>query len=108
MKTMEEMILEKIESIKEVLSVSFVSLVESGQIGVEIALPHTDMFEEWSEGTTYKVGQIRKYKDILYKIAQDHTSQADILPPDDATLYEPIVINNLTDDNLSGQELYIN
>lgn len=106
MKTMEEMILEKIESDKEVIAISFVALVESGQIGVEIALAHKDMFEEWKDGTTYKVGQIRKYKDVLYKIVQDHTSQVDCLPSSDAALYEPIILTDLTDEYPTGQETH--
>ena len=103
MKTMEEMILEKIESAERVLSVSFVALVESGQIGIETALSHIDMFEEWKDGVIYKVGQIRKYKDVLYKITQDHISQLDRLPSDDLTFYKSIT-NTLTDEYPLGQE----
>lgn len=92
MKTMEEMILEKIESAKEVQAISFVALAESGQIDAETASAHTDMFEEWHPGTTYKVGQIRKYNDVLYKVVQAHTSQTDWLPLTTPSLYEPIVL----------------
>lgn len=108
MLTMEEMILEKIESAKEVLSISFVALVESGQIGAETALSHIDMFEEWKDGITYKIGQIRKHGDVLYKIVQDHISQADCSPLNAPTLYEPIILPDLLDEYPAGQGTHTN
>ncbi len=92
MKTMEEMILEKIESAKEVQAISFVALAENGQIDAETASAHKEMFEEWHPGKAYKIGQIRKYNDVLYKVVQDHTSQADWLPASTLSLYEPVVL----------------
>lgn len=92
MKTMEEMLQEQIEATKEVQAISFVALSESGQIDAETASAHSDMFEEWQIGVNYKTGQIRKYNDVLYKIIQDHASQADWLPSSTPTLYDPLVI----------------
>lgn len=92
MKTMEEMLLEQIAENKKVQAISFVALSESGQIDAETASAHTDMFEEWHPGATYKSGQIRKNNDILYKVVQDHTSQADWLPTNTPALYEPLII----------------
>ena len=94
MKTMEEMLLEQIEANKKVQAISFVALAENGQIDAETASAHTDMFEEWHPGAAYKVGQIRKYNDILYKVVQDHTSQGDWLPTNSPTLYEPIILTD--------------
>ena len=90
---MEERILEQIKATNEVQAISFVALTESGQIDAETASAHTDMFEEWKPDTSYKVGQIRKYNDVLYKVVQDHTSQADWLPSATPSLYEPIGLN---------------
>lgn len=92
MKTMEEMILEKIEAAKEVQAISFVALTESGQIDAETASAHTDMFEEWRPGVNYKAGQIRRHNNALYRVVQEHASQADWLPSATASLYEPIII----------------
>ena len=92
MKTMEERILEQIEATKEVQAISFVALAENGQIDAETASAHSDMFERWNPGVSYKAGQIRKYEDKLYKIIQDHTSQTDWLPSNTPTLYDPLVI----------------
>lgn len=94
MKTMEEMLLEQIAENKKVQAISFVALAESGQIDAETASAHTDLFDEWQTGTAYKVGQIRKYNDVLYKVVQDHTSQADWLPSATPTLYEPIILTD--------------
>ena len=92
MKTMEEMLLEQIEANKKVQAISFVALAESGQIDAEIASAHTDMFEEWHPGATYKSGQLRKYHDILYKVVQEHTSQSDWLPSNTPSLYDSVII----------------
>lgn len=92
MKTMEEMLLEQIAENKKVQAISFVALAESGQIDAETASAHTDMFEDWQSDVSYKAGQIRKYEDVLYKIIQDHTSQADWSPSNTPTLYDAFVI----------------
>ena len=90
MKTMEERILEQIEKNRKVQAISFVALAEAGNIDTDTAAAHKDMFEQWESGTTYKVGQIRKCNDVLYKVVQDHTSQDDWLPSETPSLYEPI------------------
>ena len=92
MKTMEERILEQIEANKKVQAISFVALTEAGNIDADTASAHKDMFEQWCLGTAYKVGQIRNYNDVLYRVVQDHTSQSDWLPLDTPSLYESIVI----------------
>ena len=92
MKTMEEMLLEQIKATNEVQAISFVALTESGQIDAETASAHTELFEDWKPGVSYKVGQIRKYNNELYKVVQDHTSQNDWLPLSTPTLYEPILL----------------
>lgn len=92
MKTMEEMLREQIEANKVIQAISFVALAEGGQIDTDTASAHKDLFEEWQPGVNYKVGQIRKYDDTLYKVAQDHTSQADWLPSTTPSLYNSITI----------------
>ena len=92
MKTMEERIFEQIEANRKVQAISFVALAEAGNIDADTASAHKDMFEDWQPTVSYKVGQIRKYKDALYKIVQDHTSQNDWLPTETPSLYESITI----------------
>lgn len=92
MKTMEERILEQIEENRKVQAISFVALAEAGNIDADTASAHKDMFEDWQPTVSYKVGQIRKHNDVLYKIVQDHTSQADWLPSNTLSLYEPIIL----------------
>ena len=89
---MEERILEQMSKINDTQKISFVALTESGQIDGETASAHADMFEEWKPDINYKVGQIRKYNDALYKVVQDHTSKAEWLPSVTSSLYEPIIL----------------
>lgn len=90
--TMEERILKQIEENRKVQAISFVALVETGNIDADTASAHKDMFEDWQPGVSYKAGQIRKRNDVLYKIVQDHTSQEDWLPSETPSLYESIII----------------
>ena len=91
--TMEEKILEQMKKINETQKRSFVTLTETGQIDAEIASELKDMFEDWKPDMAYKVGHIRKYNDVLYRVVQEHTSQADWLPSSTPSLYEPIIIS---------------
>ena len=90
--TMEERILQQIEENRKVQAISFVALAETGNIDADTASAHKDMFEQWCPGIAYKVGQIRNYNDVLYRVVQDHTSQSDWLPSDTLSLYEPIIL----------------
>lgn len=41
----------------------------------------TDLFPVWEPGTSYAVGDRRRYDALLYRCVQAHTSQADWTPP---------------------------
>ena len=58
----------------------FVTMAEAGNIDPVTAAEHADLFAEWAYPIGYTVGQIRRYKDTLYKCVQPHTSQADWTP----------------------------
>lgn len=47
----------------------------------ERALSVSLLIDEWAKDTSYEKDQIVRYKDELYRIGQDHTSQ-EIYPPD--------------------------
>lgn len=47
----------------------------------EQALKVSDLYDAWSgEGVAYKTGKYLRYNNILYKVLQNHTSQADWTP----------------------------
>ncbi len=46
----------------------------------ETALDNVDVFPKWGVGNNYEVGYRVRYNEILYKVLQAHTSQADWTP----------------------------
>lgn len=54
------------------------------------ALKVKTLFQPWAVGVTYKTGNRRRYGEKLYKVRQDHTSQADWTPDVATSLYEEI------------------
>lgn len=50
------------------------------------------LFERWTEDTTYKVGKRLCYGDKVYKVLQEHTSQADWTPDVAASLFAEVLI----------------
>lgn len=58
----------------------------------EQALKVADLYDVWSgDGVTYKTGKYLLYKDILYKVLQNHTSQTDWTPDTASSLYAKIL-----------------
>lgn len=55
--------------------------VAIGYLPDEQAENVTVLFEEWTVGVAYAVGDRRKYGGLLYRCVQAHTSQADWTPP---------------------------
>ena len=56
----------------------------------ETAVKVKTLYPEWVAGKAYAVGNRLLYKDILYKVQQAHTSQADWTPDAVPSLYVPI------------------
>ena len=50
------------------------------------------LFPAWKAGTEYKIGDRVRYSDVLYKVLQDHTSQADWTPDTAVSLYVRVLI----------------
>ena len=46
----------------------------------EDALQAVELFPQWVVGHTYVVGERLQYKNVLYRVVQAHTSQADWTP----------------------------
>lgn len=58
----------------------------------EQALKVADLYDVWSgDGVTYKTGKYLLYKDILYKVLQNHTSQTDWTPDTASSLYAKVL-----------------
>lgn len=53
----------------------------------EIAVEAPAVYPTWKEDVEYVIGQRVLYNDILYKVLQDHTSQATWTPDESASLY---------------------
>ena len=58
----------------------------------EQALKVSDLYDAWSgEGVAYKTGKYLRYNNILYKVLQNHTSQADWTPDTASSLYAKVL-----------------
>ena len=59
----------------------------------EQALQVPSLYAEWSgESKEYKTGTRLNYQSVLYKVLQDHTSQADWTPDAASSLYAKVLI----------------
>lgn len=62
----------------------------------EVAMEIATVYDAWQEGVRYKAGEYLTYGENyvgdpqLYKVVQDHTSQADWMPYATPSLYTPI------------------
>ena len=54
------------------------------------ALEVPELFPNWEVGKAYAVGDRFQYGEKLYKVLQDHTSQADWTPDTAVSLYVPV------------------
>ena len=87
---------ERIEREKKLItpsSIVFVKMAENGDIDEVTASEHADLFLQWQENMQCTVGMLLQYKGLLYKVLQDHTSQADWLPNKTPALYKVLGIN---------------
>lgn len=58
-----------------------------------MALQYAELFPAWSgEEVTYKTGGRVRHSGTLYKVVQDHISQADWTPPDAPSLFARVLI----------------
>lgn len=58
----------------------------------EQALKVADLYDVWSgESVEYKTGKYLTYKDVLYKVLQNHTSQAGWTPDTASSLYAKVL-----------------
>lgn len=58
----------------------------------EQAVEAVELFPAWRVSTEYKIGDRVRYLDVLYKVLQNHTSQADWTPDTAVSLYTKVLI----------------
>ncbi len=62
----------------------------STSLSDEDALEAVELFPVWASGVAYKKDERFRYGGKLYKVRQDHTSQADWLPDSTPSLYAEV------------------
>ena len=72
---------------KNAATIAFVVLAEGGKIDNVTASEQAALFAEWSPSINYTVGQLRRYRGILYRCVQDHQSQEGWEPDKTASLW---------------------
>ena len=58
----------------------------------EQALETVELFPAWKADATYSTGDRVRYNDVLYKVLQAHTSQADWTPDTAVSLFAKVLI----------------
>ena len=64
----------------------------AGGMSDYMALQCTELFPAWATDVAYKAGDRIRYNGTLYKVLQDHISQADWQPDTAASLYAKVLI----------------
>ena len=82
-----------INSLNTPLSIAFVKMAEKGDIDEVTASENAVLFLEWKTGVNYKANTLLQYEGLLYRVLQDHTSQADWTPDKTPSLYKVLGIN---------------
>ena len=60
----------------------------------EQALESIPIYPAWQENKSYTCGERVRYNDVLYKILQDHTGQADWTPDVAVSLFAKVLIED--------------
>ena len=58
----------------------------------ETALDHIEAFPKWESGKEYKKDERVRFNEVLYKVLQDHTSQADWTPDVAVSLFVKVSV----------------
>lgn len=64
-----------IQTVREASNIAFVVMAEAGNIDDATAGEHAEVFAPWAVSVSYKVGNIRRHGDKLYRCLSEHTSQ---------------------------------
>lgn len=68
-------------------------LVANQVVDDVVALEISEFYDEWKPNQNYEVGRYLRYKEVLYKVLQPHTSQDSWTPDITASLYAKVLID---------------
>lgn len=78
------------KQMEAVTAMTFVKMAESGAIDEVTATEHTALFAPWGAQISYRVGDLRQYRESLYRCVQAHTSQEDWTPDVSTALWSKV------------------
>jgi len=70
-------------------------LIRVDELDEEELLDMIDLYDNYQVDKLYKVDDIFKYEGKLYKVIQEHTSQANWIPSELPALYRPLMPDNV-------------
>ena len=82
-----------IDKLNTPLSIAFVKMAEKGDIDEITASENANLFLEWKTGINYKTNTLLQFNGLLYRVLQEHTSQADWTPDKTPALYKALSVN---------------
>ena len=82
-----------IERAKVPMSIAFVKMAEKGDIDEITASENIDLFLEWTTNVKYPTNTLLQYEGLLYRVIQEHTSQADWTPDTTPSLYKVLSVD---------------
>lgn len=89
----------KIQETKKAMDFLDIDLQEQIQtLPAEQALEVKSLYPVWVEETQYYVGFMVVYSDVLYKVIQSHTSQADWTPDISPSLFAKVLVGEIDPD----------
>lgn len=65
---------------------------QTASMADEEILKYPNLVEKWKSGMSYAAGKRLEYNGTIYKVLQDHTSQADWTPDAAPSLYAKVLI----------------
>lgn len=68
-------------------------LVANQVVDDVVALEISEFYDEWKPNQNYEIGRYLRYKEVLYKVLQVHTSQDSWTPDITASLYAKVLID---------------
>lgn len=68
-------------------------LVANQVVDDVVALEISEFYDEWKPNQNYEVGRYLRYKEVLYKVLQPHTSRDSWTPDITASLYAKVLID---------------
>ena len=84
--------MEEVEK-KEQSLVKVAKVVANSVTDDVVALEIQEFYDEWQVEVSYVVGQYVRYKDVLYKVLNAHTSQAGWTPSESPSLFTKVLID---------------